>query len=230
MSAANLHYLHLLLLAYQRVEHEDEGKEVEVDGQADLEEHDLHCTGGQQCFALALVSTASLCIGQKTNRSPSQLSGRPGLFPLIWQNRMDCCGQLWRKELSWCDRKEFGLRWSSRRRNPASTWTRIRPSRNVHEDILLIRPVGAMMWHPDIRETYEALPVRKEEEVKSGFVPAKQGGGTGGRGEEGGTQKYASRPAAPPPTSPNVSDLSAKCKMLLCPSRLRERVRKRPFY
>ena len=38
MSATNLH-LHLLLLAYQRVEHEDEGKEVEVDGQADLEEH-----------------------------------------------------------------------------------------------------------------------------------------------------------------------------------------------
>ena len=37
MSAANLH---LLLLADQRVEHEDEGKEVEVDGEADLEEHD----------------------------------------------------------------------------------------------------------------------------------------------------------------------------------------------
>ena len=40
MSAANLH-LHLLLLADQRIEHEDEGKEVEVDGQADLEEHDV---------------------------------------------------------------------------------------------------------------------------------------------------------------------------------------------
>ena len=37
MSASNLH---LLLLADQRVEHEDEGEEVEVDGQADLEEHD----------------------------------------------------------------------------------------------------------------------------------------------------------------------------------------------
>ena len=38
LSAANLHSL--LLLAYQRVEHEDEGKQVEVDGEADLEEHD----------------------------------------------------------------------------------------------------------------------------------------------------------------------------------------------
>ena len=39
LSTANLH-TSLLLLAYQRVEHEDEGKEVEVDGEADLEEHD----------------------------------------------------------------------------------------------------------------------------------------------------------------------------------------------
>ena len=43
-------------------------------------------------LALTLVSTASLCVcvGQKRHRSP-QLSGEtePGLFPLIWENRMD---------------------------------------------------------------------------------------------------------------------------------------------
>ena len=93
MSAANLH-LHLLLLADQRVEHEDEGEEVEVDGQADLEEHDgdRFSSGGQQCFALDLVSTASLCARSETLRSPSQLSGKigpAGLFPLIGENQMD---------------------------------------------------------------------------------------------------------------------------------------------
>ena len=48
MSAANLH---LLILADQRVEHEDEGKEVEVDGEADLEEHvgdRFSAAGGRQ--------------------------------------------------------------------------------------------------------------------------------------------------------------------------------------
>ena len=71
MSAANLH-LHLLLLADQRVEHEDQGEEVEVDGQADLEEHDgdRFSSGGQQCFALDLVSTASLCARSDTQVTP----------------------------------------------------------------------------------------------------------------------------------------------------------------
>ena len=91
MSAANLH---LLLLADQRVEHEDEGKEVEVDGKADLEEHvgDRFSTGGRLWLSLTLVSTASLCRLEETQVTlTTQLSGetRPGLFPLIWENRMN---------------------------------------------------------------------------------------------------------------------------------------------
>ena len=94
MSAANLH---LLILADQRVEHEDEGKEVEVDGEADLEEHvgdRFSSAGGRQLSTAGsdpCLNCVSLCVvGQKRHRSP-QLSGEtePGLFPLIWENRMD---------------------------------------------------------------------------------------------------------------------------------------------
>ena len=91
MSAANLH-LHLLLLADQRVEHEDEGEEVEVDGQADLEEHDASPLEVNSAW-LQLLTQLRLCVlGQKTLRSPPKLSGKigpAGLFPLIGQNQMD---------------------------------------------------------------------------------------------------------------------------------------------
>ena len=87
LSAANLH---LLLLADQRVEHEDEGEEVEVDGEADLQEHGF--SRRQRCSTAGSESCLNCvsCVGE-TPRSPSQLSGDigPGLFFLIRENQMD---------------------------------------------------------------------------------------------------------------------------------------------
>ena len=65
MSAANLH---LLILADQRVEHEDEGKEVEVDGEADLEEHvgdRFSAAGGRQLSTAGsdpCLNCVSVCV------------------------------------------------------------------------------------------------------------------------------------------------------------------------
>ena len=65
----------LLLLADQRVEHDDEGEQVEVHQEAELQEH-----GGNSALVgrqLAPCPTASFCLDRVTLK-PSQLSRKIG--------------------------------------------------------------------------------------------------------------------------------------------------------
>ena len=88
-AAANLH---LLLLAYQRVEHEDEGEEVEVDGQADLEEHvgDRFSSGGQQCSTTgSCLNCVSVCRSDTRVTLTTFWGDWARAVPLIGENQMD---------------------------------------------------------------------------------------------------------------------------------------------
>ena len=65
----------LLLLADQRVEHDDEGEQVEVHHETELQEH-----GGNSALVrrqLAPCPTASFCLDRVTLK-PSQLSRKMG--------------------------------------------------------------------------------------------------------------------------------------------------------
>ena len=146
----------LLLLADQRVEHDDEGEQVEVHQEAELQEH-----GGNSALVGRQLAPPQLRLSVST-RSPSNrhnFRGRSGeqgwTCVLDWLNIRGRGIELMRQ-------KGIGLR--LRRRNPANTWTRTCGMCMKSSQLSALLSSGCDVT--GMRGTYEALPVPEQEEVE----------------------------------------------------------------